>query len=64
MTAIRVLLKEDFAELIDSFGNVAAEWRDKKYDTAILAGDCSVQRWHEMFHEMAVKDGSLVPHRG
>jgi hypothetical protein len=61
MTTIRAHLKQGYAELIDSFGNVAAEWHDKKYAAAILNGECTVQRWHHLFHEMAIEEGYIVP---
>jgi hypothetical protein len=54
-------LDDGYAELLDDFGNVAAEWHDKKYAAAILNGECTVQRWHQMFHDIAVEEGSLVP---
>jgi hypothetical protein len=61
MTTIRAHLREGYAELIDSFGHVAGEWHDKKYATAILNGECTIQRWHEMFHKMAIEEGYIVP---
>lgn len=61
MTCIRAHLSEGYAELIDDFGHIVAEWHDKKYATAILNGECTVQRWHQMFHDMAVEEGWLTP---
>jgi hypothetical protein len=60
MTFLRPHLYEGYAELLDSFGNVAAEWYDWTYAQAILNGECTVQRWHEMFHKMAVEEGYIA----
>jgi hypothetical protein len=61
MTSLRPHLDEGYAELLDSFGNVAAEWHDWTYAQAILNGECTVQRWHRMFHDMAIEEGYIVP---
>jgi hypothetical protein len=57
MTTLRPHLKHGYAEPLDSFGNVAAEWWDRKYTHAILNGECDVHRRHQMFHELAVREG-------
>ena len=61
MTYLRPHLYEGYAILLDSFGNVAAEWYDWWYAQAILNGECTVERWHEMFHKMAVEEGYITP---
>jgi hypothetical protein len=59
MTSLRANLHEGFALLLDAAGNPVAEWWDKSYARAILNGECSVERWHEMFHKLAVERGYL-----
>lgn len=60
MTALRANLQEGFAILLDAAGNPVAEWWDKLYARAILQGECSVERWHQMFRELAIERGYLV----
>ena len=60
MTTLRPHLKDGYAELLDSFGDVVAEWWDHEYAQAILNGECTVYRWHQIFHEMAVREASII----
>jgi hypothetical protein len=59
MTSLRVQLHRGRAILLDSRGNPVMEWFDKTYARAILNRECSVERWHEMFHKLAVEHGWL-----
>lgn len=64
MTSLRTNLKQGRAVLVDSFGNVAAEWHDKTYARAIKRGECCVERWHRMFHKLAVERGYIIATEG
>jgi hypothetical protein len=59
-TSLRPHLDEGYAELLDSFGNVAGEWHDKKYAKAIQNGECCLERWHETFHDLARRGGIIA----
>ena len=60
MTTLRPHLKDGHAELLDSFGDIVAEWWDREYAQAILNGECTVHRWHQIFHELAVREASII----
>jgi hypothetical protein len=60
MTTLRQHLKDGYVELLDSFGDVAAEWWDRKYAQAILNEECTVYRWHQIFHELAVREAYII----
>jgi hypothetical protein len=60
VTSLRAHLDEGYAELLDSFGNVAAEWHDKGYAKAIQDGECTVERWHQILRDLAVERGYLI----
>ena len=60
MTSLRPHLDAGYAELLDSFGSVVGEWHDSRYAKAILDGESSVERWHQIFHDLAVREGHLI----
>lgn len=60
MTELCAHLQEGFAILLDAAGDPVAEWWDKTYARAISQGQCSVERWHQMFRQLAIERGYLV----
>jgi hypothetical protein len=60
MTTLRPHVDEGYAKLLNSFGNVAAGWHDRRYGKTIQNGECCVKRWHEIFHNLAFEEGHLI----
>ena len=59
-TYVRPHLNEGWIELLDHEKNLVAEWYDKRYASAILRGECTVQRWGQLIFELAAARGYMI----